>query len=196
MNMNPEMSGSSRCLSSRARASVSPPRPHGGRQTFGVKTELLQGGDAELVVMVLGQRRPASPHDVGRDGLGGQLHQIHAADERLEPLVGERGLTPVELYDPVCEMRTVTSTLDSRASFLMAASRSFPNGSESYSYDRREIFHSLKSRGKTSVGWPRITNSRELSFRRLESKSSRLCSKNLHLLMPTLEEPANQGSRM
>lgn len=37
----------------------------------------------------------------------------------------------------------------------------------------------MKSRGKTSVGWPRITNSRELSFRRLESKSSRLCSKNL-----------------
>lgn len=37
----------------------------------------------------------------------------------------------------------------------------------------------LNSLGKTSVGWPRITNSRELSFRRLESKSSRLCSKNL-----------------
>lgn len=37
----------------------------------------------------------------------------------------------------------------------------------------------LKSLGKTSVGWPRITNSRELSLRRLESKSSRLCSKNL-----------------
>lgn len=37
----------------------------------------------------------------------------------------------------------------------------------------------LKSLGKTSVGWPLITNSRELSFRRLESKSSRLCSKNL-----------------
>ena len=29
------------------------------------------------------------------------------------------------------------------------------------------------------MGWPRITNSRELSLRRLESKSSRLCSKNL-----------------
>lgn len=37
----------------------------------------------------------------------------------------------------------------------------------------------LKSLGKTSVGWPRITNRRELSLRRLESKSSRLCSKNL-----------------
>lgn len=37
----------------------------------------------------------------------------------------------------------------------------------------------MNSLGKTSVGWPRITNSRELSFRRLESKSSRLCSKNL-----------------
>ncbi len=29
------------------------------------------------------------------------------------------------------------------------------------------------------MGWPRITNRRELSLRRLESKSSRLCSKNL-----------------
>lgn len=103
-------------------------------------------------------------------------------------------------------MRTVTSTPASEASFLIAASRSFPKGSESYSYDRREIFHScrrrksallhvfkemwnnvfdtedfvtLNSLGKTSVGWPRITNSRELSLRRLESKSSRLCSKNL-----------------
>lgn len=39
----------------------------------------------------------------------------------------------------------------------------------------------LKSLGKTSVGWPRITNRRELSLRRLESKSSRLCNKNLQM---------------
>lgn len=37
----------------------------------------------------------------------------------------------------------------------------------------------LKSLGKTSVGCPLITNRREFSLRRLESKSSRLCSKNL-----------------
>lgn len=37
----------------------------------------------------------------------------------------------------------------------------------------------MNSLGKTSVGWPRITNSREFSFRRLESRSSRLCSRNL-----------------
>lgn len=42
-----------------------------------------------------------------------------------------------------------------------------------------EDYLTLNSLGKTSVGWPRITNSRELSLRRLESKSSRLCSKNL-----------------
>lgn len=40
------------------------------------------------------------------------------------------------------EILTVTSTFASSASFLMAASRSFPNGSESYLYDRRVIFQS------------------------------------------------------
>ena len=58
-------------------------------------TQLLQGGDPELVVMVFGQWRSALPHDFRRDGLGGHLHRLHTADEGLEPLVGERGLTPV-----------------------------------------------------------------------------------------------------
>lgn len=63
-------------------------------------TELLKGRDPELVVVVLGQRRRALAHDLGRDGLGGNLHGVHAADERLEPLVGERGLAAVQLDDP------------------------------------------------------------------------------------------------
>lgn len=37
----------------------------------------------------------------------------------------------------------------------------------------------LKIRGKTSVGWPLMTNKRELSLRRLASKSSKHCNKNL-----------------
>lgn len=37
----------------------------------------------------------------------------------------------------------------------------------------------LKSRGKTLAGCPRMTKSRELSLRRLASRSSRHCSRNL-----------------
>jgi len=66
-------------------------------------TQLLQGGDAELVVVVVRERRGALPHGVGGDGVGGDLHRLHAADQRLEPLVGERGLAAVQLYDPGAE---------------------------------------------------------------------------------------------
>lgn len=45
--------------------------------------------------------------------------------------------------------------------------------------DHHYVSHTLKSLGKTSVGWPRITKRRELSLRRLASKSSKHCSKNL-----------------
>lgn len=41
------------------------------------------------------------------------------------------------------------------------------------------ISHTLKRRGKTSVGWPLMTNKRELSLRKLASKSSKQCNKNL-----------------
>lgn len=37
----------------------------------------------------------------------------------------------------------------------------------------------LKSLGKTSVGWPLITYRQELSLQRLASRSSRHCNKNL-----------------
>lgn len=37
----------------------------------------------------------------------------------------------------------------------------------------------LNNRGKTLAGWPRITKRRELSFRRLESRSSRHWRRNL-----------------
>ena len=69
-------------------------------------TQLLQGGDPELVIMVVGQWRGAFPHDVSGDGLCRHLHGLHTTDEGLEPLVGERGLTPVQLYDPGEEIRT------------------------------------------------------------------------------------------
>lgn len=42
----------------------------------------------------------------------------------------------------VCEIRTITSTPASVASFLIAASRSFPKGSESYSIESLVMFHS------------------------------------------------------
>lgn len=42
----------------------------------------------------------------------------------------------------VCEIFTMTSTPASDASFFMAASRSFPNGSESHSNVSRDTFHS------------------------------------------------------
>lgn len=53
--------------------------------------------------MVVGQRRRAFPHYFSCDGLGRHLHCLHTTDEGLEPFVGERGLTPVQLYDPAGE---------------------------------------------------------------------------------------------
>jgi hypothetical protein len=41
----------------------------------------------------------------------------------------------------------------------------------------------LKRVGRTSAGWPRTTNRREFSFRKLESKSSRHCNKNLKIII-------------
>lgn len=65
-------------------------------------------------------------------------------------------------------MRTVTSTPASEASFLIAASRSFPKGSESYSYDRRVIFHS----------WKKGVNHRMFRIHTKCLKHCRLCSLN------------------
>ena len=42
----------------------------------------------------------------------------------------------------VCEIRTITSTPASVASFLIASSRSFQKGSESYSIEILVMFHS------------------------------------------------------
>ena len=44
---------------------------------------------------------------------------------------------------------------------------------------RLEGFLTLKRRGNTLAGWPLMTKRRELSFRRLASRSSRHCSRNL-----------------
>lgn len=63
-------------------------------------TQLLQGGHPKLVVMVIQYGSGAAPHDVGRDDLSGHLNRLHAADERLEALVGQRRLTAIQLYDP------------------------------------------------------------------------------------------------
>lgn len=49
----------------------------------------------------------------------------------------------------MCEVLTMTSTPASIASFLIAASLSFPNGSESYSKVNLDIFHSCKNRLQT-----------------------------------------------
>lgn len=48
----------------------------------------------------------------------------------------------------VCEIRTMTSTPASLASFLIAASLSFPNGSESYSIESFAMFHSYNTNQK------------------------------------------------
>lgn len=48
----------------------------------------------------------------------------------------------------VWEIRTMTSTPASLANFLIAASLSFPNGSESYSIESFVIFHSCNTTQK------------------------------------------------
>lgn len=58
------------------------------------------------------------------------------------------------------------------------------------------IIITLKSFGRTPAGWPRITNNLEFNFLKFWSRSSRDCRRNLHLLIPTLLDPANQGSRI
>ena len=64
-----------------------------------------------------------------------------------------------------------------RASTLW--SRMWPNGSGSDSKERYVTPQDLRSLGRTSAGWPRITKSLEFSFRRLRSRSSRHCRRNL-----------------
>lgn len=51
----------------------------------------------------------------------------------------------------VWEIRTMTSTPASLASFLIAASLSFPNGSESYSIESFAIFHSCNAKKTHTV---------------------------------------------
>lgn len=72
----------------------------GLRSCLNSLTQFLQGGDPELVVVFVRQRCSAFSHDLSRDGLCRHLHRLHVTNEGLEPLVGERRLTPIQLYDP------------------------------------------------------------------------------------------------
>lgn len=56
----------------------------------------------------------------------------------------------------VWEIRTMTSTPASLASFLIAASLSFPNGSESYSIESFAIFHSCNTKQKCGPSATRL----------------------------------------
>lgn len=60
-----------------------------------VLTQLLQRGNAELVIMVVGQGRHALSHDLRGDGISRHLDRFHTADQSLEALVGKRRLTPI-----------------------------------------------------------------------------------------------------
>lgn len=50
--------------------------------------------------MVIGDWRGTRPHDLRCDGFCRGLHRLHPADEGLEALVREWGLTSVQLYNP------------------------------------------------------------------------------------------------
>lgn len=77
------------------------------------------------------------------------------------------------------ETAVITSTESSLQISVILWSRTRPNGSGSSSNVRQVVPHSLKSLGSVSAGWPRITNNREFNRRKLESRSSRHCKRNL-----------------
>lgn len=95
-------------------------RPKKDTSCLASLTQLLQGGDPELVIMVVGQWRHAFPHDFRRDGLSRHLHCIHTTDEGLEPLVGKWGLTPIQLYDPAGAQKELKTWRTHRWSCFLA----------------------------------------------------------------------------
>lgn len=80
----------------------------------------------------------------------------------------------------VCEAYWTTSMWNSLHMAMMLWSRTRPKGSGSSSNVKHVVCHSLNSFGNASAGWPRITKRREFRLRRLRSKSSRHCSRNLN----------------
>lgn len=60
----------------------------------------------------------------------------------------------------VWEIRTMTSTPASLANFLIAASLSFPNGSESYSIESFAMFHSYNTNQKCGPLAPQLQDGR------------------------------------
>lgn len=122
----------SKCLSSRVRASVSPPghtaedKPSVSKpanhvwrwisllssdqiETFVIVvlllTQLLQGWNSKLVIVVFGKWRSAFTHGLCCNGFYRPLNWIHATDEGLETLVGEGRLTSIQLYDPAQKIK-------------------------------------------------------------------------------------------
>lgn len=94
--------------------------------------------------------------------------------------------TYVSMSYSVCDVDTRTSTPSDSNKRFTESSRLWGNGSPSYSNVTLVIFHCLISFGKTSIGWPRTMKRRELSFRRLLSKSSKQSKRNRHLVLDIL----------
>ena len=66
----------------------------------GVRTQLLQGGHAVGLVVVLLDLGPAAVHMWAGHGAHGLPGQLHAADDGLKALVGKGRLLPVQFNDP------------------------------------------------------------------------------------------------
>lgn len=82
------------------------------------------------------------------------------------------------LYN-VCDTAVITSILSSLHISVMLLSRTREKGSGSSSNVKHVVPHFLNRIGNFSAGCPRITNKREFKRRRLWSKSSRHCRRNL-----------------
>lgn len=65
-----------------------------------VRTQLLEGGHAIGVIVVLLDVGPAALHLLARHRAHGFLGQLHAADDGLKALVGKGWFLPVQLNDP------------------------------------------------------------------------------------------------
>lgn len=65
-----------------------------------VRTQLLEGGHAIRVIVVLLDVGPAALHLLVRHRAHRLLGQLHAADDGLKALVGKGRLLPVQLNDP------------------------------------------------------------------------------------------------
>lgn len=65
-----------------------------------VRTQLLKGGHAIGVVMVVLDVGPAALHLLARHRAHGLLGQFHAADDGLKALIGKGWLLPIQLNNP------------------------------------------------------------------------------------------------